>query len=77
MKRFFAQAIFAGWIACGSFYLSAKAADWNQWRGPMRDGMVSEGDWPEKLSGHQSSLGKASFPELQRASDSQRTSLHH
>lgn len=52
MKRFFAQAIFAGWIACGSFYLSAKAADWNQWRGPMRDGMVSEADWPEKLSGH-------------------------
>ena len=27
------------------------AADWNQWRGPMRDGIVSSGTWPQQLAG--------------------------
>lgn len=26
------------------------AADWNQWRGPSRDGQVPRGDWPSSLS---------------------------
>ncbi|MDB4679257.1 PQQ-binding-like beta-propeller repeat protein [Rhodopirellula sp.] len=28
------------------------AADWNQWRGPGRDGIVSDSDWPDKLTDH-------------------------
>ena len=29
----------------------AEAADWNQWRGPMRDGIVSTEAWPQQLEG--------------------------
>ena len=28
-----------------------EAADWNQWRGPMRDGIVSTEAWPQQLEG--------------------------
>jgi len=32
--------------------LTGLAADWNQWRGPMRDGIVESDTWPAKLAGH-------------------------
>lgn len=34
----------------GTNSATVDAADWNQWRGPMRDGMV-EATWPKTLSG--------------------------
>lgn len=45
--------LFASAVVCLTFYVSAletaDASDWNQWRGPTRDGQVSGVDWPNSL----------------------------
>ncbi len=28
------------------------SAEWNQWRGPLRDGLVTDAEWPAQLDGH-------------------------
>ena len=39
-------------LAC-SFAVPSLAdeTDWNQWRGPLRDGSIASNDWPDKLTG--------------------------
>jgi outer membrane protein assembly factor BamB len=40
------QLVFLGLVMAG---LSAKGADWSQWRGPNRDGQVDGPEWPDSL----------------------------
>lgn len=42
--------VVAGLLAFGLTALAAEPEDWNQWRGPRRDGTVAPAAWPDALS---------------------------
>ena len=54
MSRSAATVFAASWILAVSVSHSAKAADWNQWRGPDRDGLATgfqvPAVWPKELT---------------------------
>ena len=43
---------FVAALASSSSTTSAQSSDWNQWRGPTRDGMLPGAVWPNGLQGH-------------------------
>lgn len=44
--------LFAAMMMAGTFIgIAAHAEDWDQWRGPRRDGTVGQSAWPGKLTG--------------------------